>query len=296
MGESSQRGHGGFAALKNDWLLRELHASESEVSTFIKASQSKNVRVPPAEEFPTQPRGMYSYDTENGSPAIPVPSTAGGEASAQRTPRQLLPLGTARESLSRIRNEGILPNTVKYLQAASKAGEPANLNGYTATDPDLPLPCSANDVDEAALAATSQATILDKGKGKASVSNTSGVKADPSNNHASTPGGVRAIKRGFTKIDKGKGKPVTFGESHAPASASGPSTSRVQEGNTSAMEHHRLHRGDAPFYAPSSGNEPTSSGAMGEEDGGGARADARKDLTSTWESTSGQPSEVDSLD
>ncbi|KAF3034116.1 hypothetical protein E8E11_002874 [Didymella keratinophila] len=142
----------------------------------------------------------------------------------------------------------------------------------------------------------SQATILDRGKGKASVSTTSGVKAGPSNSHASTPGGVPAIKRGFTKMDKGKGKAITFGESHAPASASDPSTSRVQEGNASAMEHHGLHRGDPPFYASSSESEPTSSGAMGEDGGGGARADARKDPTSTGESTSGESSEVDSLD
>lgn len=78
-------------ALKNGRLMRELHANASKLSSFIKASQSKNVRVPPADEFPTQPRGMYSYKMDNREPANPVPITTGGEASAQRTPRPPFP-------------------------------------------------------------------------------------------------------------------------------------------------------------------------------------------------------------
>ena len=292
-GGSSQHGHGGSAA--PSWLARELHAvqTEAKVSTFIKASQYKNMRIPSADEFPSQPRGMHSYRTEYGSPAIPVPNTSGAEvSSSQRAPRQLLPTGTAHELLSRIRDEGACPSTSENPQAASRVGGPADLNQHPVTEPGPSLPCSANDVDEAALAAMSQATILNKGKGKAIVSNTSSVEAGPSNSHASTPERLSAVKGGSKKIGKGKGKAVTFGDPHVTPSASGSSTARVQEDNAVTVEYCGIRRGSPPFYVSSSGSEPTS-GASGEDGGGQAGADARKESTSTWESTSGEASEAE---
>lgn len=187
-GDSSQHGHGGLATQADDWLTSEVHAAHTEVklSTFIKASQFKNVRMPSAEEFPFQPRGMYSYKTDNGTPAIPIPRTVVGEASSQRAPRQLLPMGTAIDRLTRILDEGARPGTHECAQATSRDDGLADLQEGPASRLCPSLPCSANDVDEAALAAMSQATILDKGKGSASVMNISDSEVSPSNSHIST--------------------------------------------------------------------------------------------------------------
>lgn len=84
-----------------------------------------------------------------------------------------------------------------------------------------------------------------------------------------------------TQVDKGKCKAVTFGENYITASESGLNTSEVHEGNASAVEYRKIHRGSPPFYESSYKNEPTSSGASGKNEGGEAANDARKDSSST---------------
>lgn len=220
------------------------------MSTFIKASKFKNVRIPPAEEFPAHPRGMQSYATENGSPAIPVPSTAFCENKIQRAPRQLLPMAPARNSLARIRDEGNCSKNNDYLQ-----GGPS-------------LSCSPHDMIKAALVAMSEAITLDEGKGRASTANASSIQAGPSNSGARTPEGKLAAESDTAKITKGKDKAVHFTGTHTATPTYGSAASRAQEGNTAAVEYARTHRGDPPFYASDTGSDCPTGRASGEKEGG----------------------------
>lgn len=261
----------------------EVHATQSKerVSTFIEASHYKNVRIPSAEEFPSQPRGMHSYATEDVAQEVLVPSTAGREASWQRVARQPSQTETAHDSLSRICAEGTRTYTPEHLQAVRRLDEPAVPNEIVASNSGPSVHCSPHSMDESADVVMSQSVLLSKEKVKGEVTNASSAKAGPSNNDTPTLFSKPAAGSDSTKMNEGKGKAATFNKFRGAGFASGSSTMRAPEGDGTAMKHRLLRRGSPPFYVTDSESGPAISRATGKQDGGEAGSDILKDSTST---------------
>lgn len=294
LGESSRRGPGKFTASSKASRACESNPTQTEesVSSFIKASQYKHIRMPTPEEFPSQPRGMYSYGPEN-TPAtmndrFRASSVPGGEPSSQRVPSQPRQVETAHGLLSRIHAVG----TRTYFSEGSQAiPEP---DGWVASKPDpvsepeTSLPCSSSPMDEATLAAMSQSTILDRGQGTADLLNALSAESGPSNNEPPPPGNKSAPESGPMKTGKGKGKAVSFSklvseyETHRDLSGSaGPSnTSKGSVNKLAAVDATRSQPRGAPFYTSDSESDSIPSGALGKQGRGKISAGALNGSTS----------------
>jgi hypothetical protein len=301
-GESSRREYGGLAAPTKAALAREVNATPTKerVSTFIMASQFKNVRMPTADEFPTQPRGMHLYATEaelaakdGQSRKASVPPTTSGEASSQRVPRQAPQMETARGSLSRIHADGPRVSTSEALHAVPFSNERTAPN----EDPAVSPPCSPHSMAETAVATMSQSTILNSRKGRADTTNDSSVEAGSSNNNVSAPSDEPPTEGGPPKKDKGKGKAVAFSESQlrteipasAPRDLSGGTTSSGEPGSEPENDVVAVDDRDIQAASRPTRKDKGKGKAMGNPDDG----NTMKDSTSSWESTSGNSSEVE---
>ncbi|KAJ4371861.1 hypothetical protein N0V86_008415 [Didymella sp. IMI 355093] len=304
-GESSRREHDGLTAPTKAALAREVNAKQTKerVSTFIMASQFKNMRMPTADEFPSQPRGMYLYATgteliakDGQSRKASVPPTTGGEASSQPVPRQAPQMETARGSLSRIYADGPRVSTSEALYAVPSPNEQTAPNG-PASKRGLSLACSPHSMDETALATTSQSTILNSRKGKADTMNDSSVEAGSSNNNASAPSDEPPTEGSPPKKDKGKGKAVAFSESQlrteihasAPRGLPGGTTSSGEPESESESDVIAVDDRDIRAASRPTRKDKGKGKAMESPDDG----NTMKDSTSTWESTSRNSSGVE---
>lgn len=308
-GESSRQGDRGFMASAKKMRGRKrgplIKWTKDTVSSFIKASQYNNVRMPSAEEFPSQPRGLHSY-TPKVAPAaksaqsrkMSVPATIGEGISSQlereqRTSGQPQQMKTAYGLLSRVRSTATDRRAPEGLQAAPRPHERTASNENPTSEPDASLPCSSGSEDEEAIAAMSQSTILVKGKGKSIVANDSSIDDDPPSHDASVSGSKSTVEGGPIKIDKGKGKAVSFSKSNLktaiaasaprnlPRPAARSPTSRSLESKVTAVDDPKVQLSGAPSNATGAETESTASRASGKQGEGKYNAGTTNTTTST---------------
>ena len=159
----------------------------NRVSSFILASQQANVRLPPAESLPPQPREMHRYipvddasapEASESSSILSIPTTIREETSAELELEQRASTrsvhfedqqpGTAQGFLSKmysaIVDKGV-PKHGRPLKPALKNMSKAE-SGEHATSKAGNSSRHVSDPEDA-IAAMSKPTILDKGKDKA---------------------------------------------------------------------------------------------------------------------------------
>lgn len=246
---------------------------KNRVSSFILASQQKNVRLPPAENFLLKPRGMHRYvprkrksapKNHNSSSSPSIPPTIPEETSEQLELERCASKESVRFENERLEDAQGLPSKIYSAFTGRRAPEnerppeierplkPAlnNIDQIASTEhptceTDTSPACTSGPDNKEVVAAMSQSTILDKGKGKASVANrsreddstsfrrglgsksgpeaesksikkemrkgkidNSGIKGGISAQYTSAPRDIfRDVDRP-TEIDKGKGKAV----------------------------------------------------------------------------------------
>ncbi|KAF1925989.1 uncharacterized protein M421DRAFT_7489 [Didymella exigua CBS 183.55] len=180
-----------------------------------------------------------------------------------------VPTTTTGETSSQRAPVGICGFAPEELQAVPRPDNQTAPNEEPESKPRAAFPCSSYSMDEAALAAMSQSAILDKEKGKS------------------------ATGCGSMKMDKGKGKAVSFNEPNLGTkvaasppddhlgSAGGSITSGGSKNIVTAEVDPRVQRSGAPYYASDFGRKPTSSGASNKRDEGKADSGNMKDSTST---------------